>query len=357
MVHKVKLICWAIIGWTGLIFGTSNPMYFKLIAAEAIPNLEKYGDLYRFSNLKEFKLETPECKRKYGGKDPNKKDNIAFYALGDSFLEVWRVNEHDFNYKNFRFTRWHNLNTQIILDTTMQNVLVIETVERHLRERLNNIPTTYKVVKSYESEAWVPVSKIIKGLNILKDFYNKFLINTFSKSPEDQLEHTFFSWDIFLPIKEVKAKMFHNWFNEHNKMVDISKNKKHIVYRMDTDSSKIFSSFSPVSDTEITKMVTSTDSLVKYYKNSGFDAVVFSIIPNKTSMLMPTDGHYNHLIERFQAKAKNKFTYIDLYAAYKKDPVNMYGINETHWTCQGKNMWIDSVSTAIDKQLKQNFKK
>lgn len=352
MAQKLKFICWAIIGWVGVVFGTSNPMYFKLIAAEFLPNIEKYGDLYRFSNLKQFKLATPECKRKFSEKDTALKQKVAFYALGDSFLEPWRVNEHDFDYKTFRFVRWREFDNQIILDSSLKNVLVIETVERHLRERLNNIPHNIKVVKAYESEPWVPITRWKKGLNLLKNWYEITIKNCFSKSTEDQLEHTFFSWDIVLPIKELKAKMFNEWFDEHNKMVDLSRDKKHIVYRMDTDTSKIHASFSQVTDHEINKMVNSADSLVYYFKKSGFDAVVFSIIPNKTSMLMTNDGVYNHLVELFQQKANGKFDYIDLYKAYQKDPVNMYGINETHWTCAGKNIWIDSVEVAIKNQLR-----
>ena len=115
---------------------------------ELIPNYERYGDLYRFANLPQFKQLQPICERPYHNVDSTKKQNVALYTVGDSFLEPWRVNEADFPYKKFRYIHWHDEKIQTILDTTKTNILVLECAERHARERFGKVPENYKIVKS-----------------------------------------------------------------------------------------------------------------------------------------------------------------------------------------------------------------
>ena len=55
----------------------------------------RYGDLYRLSNLAQFKQAAETCPKKFAGN--RSKNNTALYIIGDSFTEKERINADDFN--------------------------------------------------------------------------------------------------------------------------------------------------------------------------------------------------------------------------------------------------------------------
>jgi hypothetical protein len=332
-----------VIGWAGLILGTSSSSYYKLITNNLLKNYDHYGDLYRFSNLPQFKMVAPECKRTFSSKADSLKQNIALYTVGDSFLETWRINNLDFDYQKYETTHWYIENREIILDTTKTNILLLECVERHARERFGIVPLNFKVVKYY-GEGSVPMG----GRKIwLKNKWNDLKASLFTPEANDHLDHVMFSGDWFLPIKEAKASFNLKVFDRVHASAAISNDRKHIFYYIDKDSTRINSSFSKLPEAEIDRMVANMDSTVAAYKRAGFDHVIVNIIPNKASILAPTDGVYNHLVERFEAKAKDKFPIVSIYHQFAAEPLSVFGHNETHWSCYGRSIWINNVNTKI----------
>jgi hypothetical protein len=147
-----------------------------------------------------------------------------------------------------------------------------------------------------------------------------------------------------------------NWFDRVNTSASLSKDKKHLFYYKDTDTTLINSSYNHLPDSELDKMVSNMDSTVKAFKKLGFDYVLISIIPSKASILAPNDGVYNHLAERFEAKAKGKFPVVDIYKQYAANRFNVFEVNETHWTCLGKNIWLTNTTNLINEGIANNKK-
>ena len=131
----------------------------------------------------------------------------------------------------------------------------------------------------------------------------------------------------------------------------LSKDKKHLFYFKDTDTTLINSSYSKLTDSELELMVANMDSTVKAYQSKGFEHVFISIIPSKATILAPNDGVYNHLIERFEAKANGKFPIIDIYQLYSQHRSKVFEFNETHWTCFGKNIWLTNTTNAVNQAI------
>ncbi len=339
-----------IAAWLGLIIGASPKVYYSLIANNWVPSYERYGDLYRFSNLPQFKLAQPDCRRPFFGKDSAQKQEIALYTVGDSFLELWRINEHDFDYKKYTTIHWFQENTEIILDKRKTNILLLESVERHAREKFAKVPLNFKPVSYYgEGAVYLGGKKIW-----LKNKWNELKNYFFTPETNDHLEHVFFAADWILPLKELKASFNFHVFDRVNPTAAASKDKKHIMYYMDTDSTKINSSYAPLADAEIDELVQNMDSTVQAYKKAGFDHVIVNIIPNKASIVAPKDGKYNFLAQRFEEKAKGKFPYVGVYQDFAKNPMNVYGINETHWSCLGKDIWVKNVTNKITELTHAN---
>jgi hypothetical protein len=77
----------------------------------------------------------------------------------------------------------------------------------------------------------------------------------------------------------------------------------------------------------------------------GFDEVYLSIIPNKTSVLAQDLGEYNHLIERMEGNKDLKMPVISVYADFMKK--NLYLKGDSHWNCEGQQIWIDKVNERL----------
>ena len=90
----------------------------------------RYGDLYRLSNLPDFRVLVEKCKYAFSGK----KVDATLYLAGDSFTEDGRIFAENFASNEFVRGFAAEPNSPLILKPG-KKILVIETVERHLRER------------------------------------------------------------------------------------------------------------------------------------------------------------------------------------------------------------------------------
>ncbi|MFN3489444.1 MAG: hypothetical protein ACK4YV_09935, partial [Emticicia sp.] len=91
----------------------------------------RYGDLYRMSNLAQFKEPLEQCPVPQNLPS----GNTSLIIMGDSFTEKERIEKNHFkglsSYNRYFITDTVNVK----LDESKRNILIIETVERHFRER------------------------------------------------------------------------------------------------------------------------------------------------------------------------------------------------------------------------------
>ena len=290
----------------------------------------RYGDLYRLSNLAQFKEKVIDKKPKINTDlvQSNHK-TTALYIIGDSFTEANWINKNDFAIDSFVHVPWYK--TQALgLDTSQYNVLILESVERHFREHFGK-PVQNIRLDNYQNAEIEPMADIEKALGAV----------------EEALESLWLSGDWCLVFKEAKAKLNYKFFDRINDKVSISKNKKNLLFRLDTDSTLVNSCFNKILDSEIDSLVQVINQTSEYYKANGFDAVYLSVIPNKTSIVAANDGPYNHLVERIQTHPKLTVPVINVWADFNKQSNKTYLKGDSHWNSIGRNIWLQKAKDLI----------
>jgi hypothetical protein len=60
-----------------------------------------------------------------------------------------------------------------------------------------------------------------------------------------------------------------------------------------------------------------------------------------------TQFAYNQLIPKIQKHPDLKMPVIDIYSIFKQHPIGVFAKNETHWTNEGMQLWIDEVNRTL----------
>lgn len=321
---KYLILCVTCILWY---FGFSPKVSNYIFKKGIIEDEYRYGDLYRFSNLKDFRVLVEKCTEVPKNK---KLPNTHLYLLGDSFTEPGRISSSNFIAANFSYANI-NASKEFDLDTTKKNILIIETVERHLRERF--------------SSPWTQEPTDLKKINTWKNTLNSSLKKTLPYSTELH-SAVLFSSDFILSIKEIKATINQKLFGRIDKNVRLSNDKKHLLYAMDTENG-IHSIFDPISESQINQLVYNINASYEHLKSQGYDEVYLSIIPNKSTLFIQNEGSYNHLIERLESSSQLKIKVISTYTEFTKNGEYLYDKGDTHWNCKGKEIWTQKVNNNL----------
>ncbi|GGM81152.1 hypothetical protein GCM10010967_11200 [Dyadobacter beijingensis] len=297
----------------------------------------QYGDLYKLSTLSDFRDPRKQCK---GYTPPVKAPSgrkVHLYIIGDSFTEAGRVGQQDFAVDAYTYVHLADF-LHIKLDTSEHNILLIETVERHFRQRFASelsvlVPDTATFV------ARVAPGKFVHRLD-----------EAFSgRHTADRLDGFLFQSDLALRVKEWKSDFNHRFFNRNASGVTLVNNDRDMVYYMDTDTPEITSSFQPFRTTELDSMMNNLAASRHFADSLGFNNVILSIIPNKVSVLNPEYGQYNHLIETVYSHPKLGMPYIDILPDFRQLGRAAYLKGDSHWTCEGQTIWLNKVNALINQ--------
>jgi hypothetical protein len=337
---KFTIILLAIFLW----IQAYSPLVYK--STGLFPDDYRYGDLYRLSYLLQFKEKAIKCSTTPSTRKFDKVNENQLYIIGDSFTEEERISKKDFPVEKYSYIHWSK-QVDIQLDTTKKNILILETVERtfrnHFEQEANNFRIeNKKVVDVIPQNSWKRqlISKIQSVISFI--FPDK-------EGIEQRFEHTLFNYDFFLNFRETKAALNQKLFGRVEKKVVLSKNSASIFYSEEADATDPHSSFYPLTQSEIDLFVKNINLTREKYLKAGFDEVYLSIIPNKVSVISPDLGNYNHLIERIEADKRVQTPIIKTYEDFKKSPLKYYLKSDTHWTCDGRDVWLEKVNKIITK--------
>lgn len=299
----------------------------------------QFGDLYRLSNLPQFKEAQKPCEAFKPVRKPT--TLTALYLIGDSFTEPERVGPSDFPVNYFLRTKWENPN-RVQLDTTRRNVLVIETVERHFRDHFSQPVTSLAVVSDTNQKSTPPSPTVGQRIRSVVGLIQP------SALVEERLETLLFGHAWALWWKEQKAAFNLNVFDRASPKIGLSRDRQHIFVGLDTDTTTgKTAAFTPLPTAELDALIDSLNVVYDRYRALGFDAVYLSIIPNKVTLLAPDLGLYNHLIERVEQHPRLRMPVIDVYAAYRKARQPLYAIGDSHWNCAGRAIWLEAVNDKL----------
>ena len=319
-----------------------SPFVYKF--SKLFPDDYRYGDLYRLAYLPQFK----EFQNREIIDTPKKKLNnhTNLFVIGDSFTEKERVSQNDFMADSYTNVHWAK-QTEIQLDTSHRNVLILETVERTFKDHFSGDVNNF----TFQKDRMVDLKIAKSWKRQIKEGVLEVLAFVFPKSDgiELRLEHTLFNYDFFLFFKEQKANINLQWFDRVGKNVVISKQKDAIFYYEEADSRETQSAFYPVKQQEIDTFIRNINKTSLKYKKAGFEEVYLSIIPNKVSIMSSDLGNYNHLIERIQQDQSLQVPIIDTYSEFTKLPQKYYLKSDSHWNAHGKEIWTKKVNDILSK--------
>lgn len=321
--------------------GCSRQLLRELYNAGLVAEEYRYGDLYRLANLPQFKAASQPCPAGVPARSP--RQPVQLLILGDSFTEPGRIGPQDFPVERYDYIHW-NENRSVYLDTTKTSVLMLQTVERHFREHfrepVDNLRIVYRPTETESADESIPPTH---WKTVVQD------IERWISPPgtEERFENLLFSSDFFLWFKELKADLTYRWFGRVNPAVSVSPDGQHLLYALDTDADTISSSFRPLPGDELNRLVDSVNEVAMRYRALGFDKVVLSIIPNKTSIVAPGMGNYNRLIERVQRHPRLTVPVVDVYSPMKASREPVYEVSDSHWNCLGRTIWLREAQRQI----------
>lgn len=308
--------------------GGSRDTVVALVDAEIIKDDYRYGDLYRLSNLPEYKAEVIKCTNSFKGD----KANVSMFLAGDSFTELGRVKPAEYAASSFKRVFVADRNDSLVLGGG-KKILVIETVERHLRERFSEKPwDNWQKLKPQTAANEVPFFERV----------SKSILDYEVPYKEEMSEATLFSSDWALWFREKKALLNYKVFGKVDPKVHIINGE--LVYYLDVDPG-VSSVYDEVTDEEVSRIVKHANLTRENYRAMGFDEVYLSIIPNKTSLLIKNDDKYNHLLERVENHPDLTIPTISVWKEFSQQ--NYYQKGDSHWNCDGQKIWVDKVNEKL----------
>lgn len=340
LVRYLILVVVAVL-WLG---GCFQPVMHQLYETKVIVDDYRYGDLYRLSNLPQFKDPQTPCSEHASvlTTAPISETAPNLYIIGDSFTEHGRLSAGDLPVHKLRWQHWEDPKNQMVqLDTTRRNVLILETVERHFREHAAGAIDNLLVVVD-SNRTGIPKKEKPSWRATLVDMVR-------AKGIDERLETVLFSHDLFQLFREWKAVLNQSWFNRAAPTVSLSSNQQHLFTDLDTSPDKpLNSSFAPLTNAEVDTLVSHLNEAAARYRKAGFNEVLLSIIPNKATLEEPNRGVYNHLIERIQQHKQLTIRVIDVYTPFRSQRPAPYLLGDSHWNCTGRQLWLDAVANQLN---------
>ncbi len=315
----------------------------------------QYGDMYWYGYLPDFKNDFLKEKTDIVLDKCNSQRLIHLYCIGDSYLNHPLLSDTFFcGVNKLIIKRWSDdipLKTE--LDTSQINVLLIERTERFLRgisltDYLNNIKFIRKD-KNAENDSKEKIDESVSVGFFTNEKLNEIFKDIFNKNINQNLEFNLFDYEIFNPLKELKAKLNYELFGRTDKIVTLIPGHPYHFLSSTVDPASIHSSFMPINDEQVSQVVATLDSTYVYYRARGFDEVCFSIIPNTVSIICPDYKPYNNIIKRVQDHPELIMPMINIYDSLKTARCQVFYNSDTHWNTNGFNMWANEFNKFLVK--------
>ncbi len=320
--------------------GTSTYFYKLADQSGLVNDSYRYGDLYRLSNLSSFKEARETCEKHTSVTNYEQKKPVHLFIIGDSFTEKERVDKDNFNAEKYHYMHWSQV-LHFKPDTSATTIIILETVERHFREKFTDGPVNNFQLDSAIFNSTTSFPAVYK----LDDLFR-------ASQTEGRLDQLLFQNSISLKFKELKAKFNYKVFNRTNKEITMVNNGKNMVYYMDTNVPNMTSSFTYLADSTVKLMVKHLNESRQMLLDMGFDHVILSVIPNKVSVVDPKYGTYNQLIYRIVSSPDLELENINVLPEFQKLGSAAYLKGDSHWTCAAQNIWLDKTNQLISKIIK-----
>jgi hypothetical protein len=307
-----------------------------------------HGDLVSMSYLDIVKrFNPPVDKTPIRRPAYNVPKNTVLYLHGDSYSR--HLSDSDFAgvQTYIPIDRNHGINYH--LDSTKNNILLIEVSERYFRAYFAGLQIFDEVCDSVIKKKTLAVGPFAYGPSYyaagmgnlhFNEFFNKYI--------NQNLQCNLFNYNFVMPMFQSKAALNYYVFNRASGDVVISKDRNFLFLKETVTLTDVNSSYSPLPAEDVQKLVDNLNAISDHYRSTGFKEVYISVIPNPATIMQPQG--YNNLLPLVQQHPQRRFKIIDAYTAFKNSTEVLYLPGDTHWNNKGRQLWLD----LVNKELVQN---
>ncbi|MEY4273504.1 MAG: hypothetical protein RL638_452 [Bacteroidota bacterium] len=293
-----------------------------------------YGDLYGISYFPEFKKYKDTLAVQKPVLSSNEKD-LELYVVGDSyFYSSFKLDPDYFERaKSLQFYKWDHQPVQPVelSKNPTRKVLLVESVERNVLNlvKLDNIKSVFDGRVREKSTS---------GLDKMNSVISDWL---YHPTLEANLSFALFDISIFSGLKEWKSKFNQAIFGRSPVGVTLAKTKDFLYLEQTVDPNATGSSFKPVRDDEYRALIHEMGLIQSYARTKGFDDVIFTYIPNPSSVLLTEGKPYNQFVPTIASMSQSKFLFIDPTNLLRVNANQNFFRNDSHWNPKGAKIWLD----------------
>ena len=317
-------------------------------------DFNKYGDLYYFSCISEFKEDLPPKVRKYRYSEDNPDISVAdVLTYGDSFFDVIftksiperladTLNSRVYSYVTYDPTQANPfclLNLNEYQPAGNQKYFIYETVERNIPVRFSDefdLNCTQSEQSAY--------SRIYSGL--LRMIFRQNSENLYKVI----LKQSYLTHKAFSAVATLKFKLF-GYISPLTSKYKTGE-KPWLFYEREyiSDPGGFYYQYS---EKEIKlyadNIARLRDELLEHYNLR----LVFMPIPNKYTLYHKfiNDDPYNQFLPRlFEELDSRQIEYVDVYHPFKNDTDTLYYGTDTHWNNEGISVALTLLMEKLDLQ-------
>ncbi len=310
----------------------------------------RYGDLYYFNCISDFKVEFPPTVRKYRLSDKNPPLNQAdLLTFGDSFFDVSfqktfperlsdTLNLKVYSYMTQDPTQANPfcvLNSNKFMNEGSSKYIIFETLERNVHVKFD---TPYEVNCVSQEIETDPEHKVIQF--IFKNNSEKLLATL--------LKRGYFFNHLYEFFVSARFKLF-GYISPMTSKYTVSDNPW-LFYSLEYDD--IPGGFAyQYSDEEIGRYADNILSMANNMKETYNLDLVFMPVPNKYTIYheMVDPNAYNNFLPRLYTELdKRHVQYINLYHEFKSSKDTLYFGTDTHWNKKGVDKALELTLEKID---------
>jgi hypothetical protein len=311
---------------------------FNFVAADKLKegywDNTKYGELYHFNYILDFREKIPPVQKKYQytNSHPSLKD-ADIYTFGDSFFDFARHEQFSkrlgkiLNKKVYFAHNGYPL--QYFYDRKFKNnkpkILIYEQVERYVPDKFM---AEHKIVVNVDNR-----SSILKIAAHVKDllFYSR------SEQLYDALmKRSYFTTSIYTLVSTIKFRLF--GYISNKTPVYTLKYAKPWLYYQDQVNNEMTSFYYKFSDAEMDTICNNVKKLETELKEKYNIYLILLPLPAKytvTHYLINNDKYNNFLPRLYKGLDERGIKYINVYSDFMKEGEKLYYGTDSHWNKNG----------------------
>jgi hypothetical protein len=298
----------------------------------------RFGDLYGLTYLPDFRIEKDNSLLSNQYQVDHTRD-MDLYILGDSYLFSYiQMDTSNFaRSKQVVFRKWSDDDKSpiVIHPSKRKKVLLIESVQRNVWTVIDIL-----LIKSHLEGFKSPLP--------WNEALNATLTDAiYDANLEQNIDFTLFDFQLFSPLKSLKAQWNRALFNRIEQDVVLSKDHQYLYMKETVDSLQKGSSFYPIRTAEVNELITRMATIQKYAISRGFDEVVFSFIPNPVSITQTEGRLDNQLNQKLVDKYGERFRFLDPTPVLLQGGKKYFFQSDSHWNQMGAKQWLGQLNQFL----------